>query len=270
MCIIPHEVPAFLTHEYGPKRHDVCVCVFVINEAQRLASQLERMRNVCTNVDIVIADGGSTDGSTNEDKLRAAGVNTLLVKTGPGRLGAQMRMAFDWLLKRGYKGVIVVDGNNKDGVEAIPLFLKRLNAGVDHVQGSRFLPGGHHENVPFSRLLGVRILHAPLMRWATGFPYTDTTNGFRAYSAKFLASPEIAVFRDIFVGYELHYYLALAAVKHGYACEEIPVSRVYPATGKTPTKISFFRGNLSVLTKLFLTVLGHYNFKPVCPERTNS
>lgn len=210
-------------------------------------------------VDIVIADGGSTDGSTEHHKLKLYGVNTLLVKTDDGKLGSQMRMAFSWALNRGYEGVIAIDGNNKDSVEDIPNFIEKLDQGYDHIQGSRFIPGGNHLNTPISRLLGVKILHAPLIRFASGFNYTDTTNGFRAYSSKLLADKNMSIFRNIFTGYELHYYIAIRAAKLGFRCLEIPVTRSYPKKGKTPTKISPLKGNLTVILKLFQVVIGKYN-----------
>lgn len=256
----PWQVPNHQTVEFEEKRNPFCICVFVINEGEKLLRQLEKMQPICRDLaDIAVADGGSTDGSTDHEKLKSLGVNTLLVKQDSGKLGSQMRMAFAWALRRGYEGVIVVDGNGKDGMEAIPRFVEELKKGVDHVQGSRFIPGGYHENTPKSRLLGLKLLHAPLMRLASGFHYTDTTNGFRAYSAKLLSDDKIRIFRDCFTGYELHYYLALRAAQLGFECSEIPVSRVYPATGKVPTKISGLKGNFDVIRKLFLACIGHYD-----------
>jgi dolichol-phosphate mannosyltransferase len=253
------EVPSFIVQEYQPQRTDYCVCLFVINENGKLHKQLEKMKPYHGAADIVIADGGSTDGSTQKEILESFGVNTLLTKTGEGKLGAQMRMAFAWALDRGYKGVITMDGNNKDGPEAIPKFIDKLEAGFDHVQGSRFIPGGISENLPFSRWAGVKILHAPLISLASRFRYTDTTNGFRAYSRKLLEDPRVAVFRNLFVGYELHYYLAIRAARLSMNVCEIPVARRYPAHGPIPTKISPIRGNLRVLRSLFAACLGSYN-----------
>ena len=260
--MITRRVPSYETHEFDEKKNLYCICVFVINEGDKLLKQLKTMSGICRGlIDIVVADGGSTDGSTNHDTLKQLGVNTLLVKTGAGKLGSQMRMAFDWALNRGYEGVVVVDGNGKDGMDAIPRFVEDLKNGVDHVQGSRFIKGGYHENTPKSRLWGLKLLHVPLMRLASGFKYTDTTNGFRAYSARLLASDELNIFRDCFAGYELHYYLAIEAARQKFRCSEIPVSRVYPAQGKVPTKISGVRGNLTVIQKLFLSSIGYYRPK---------
>lgn len=255
-------VPSYETYEFDAKKNLYCICVFVINEGEKLLNQLKTMSSICSGlVDVVVADGGSTDGSTDHDTLKRISVNTLLVKTGEGKLGSQMRMAFDWALNRGYKGVVVVDGNGKDGMDAIPCFVEELKKGVDHVQGSRFIKGGYHENTPKSRLWGLKLLHVPLMRLASGFKYTDTTNGFRAYSARLLASDKLNIFRDCFAGYELHYYLAIEAARQKFRCSEIPVSRVYPAQGKVPTKISGVRGNLTVIQKLFLSSIGYYRPK---------
>lgn len=255
----PREIPAFVESVYKPKTAKYCVAVFVLNENGKLLKQLDAMRPFAGVADIVVADGGSNDGSTSRDVLEERSVNTLLMKTGPGKLGAQMRMAFAWALDRGYKGVITIDGNNKDGPDAIPRFVAALDAGFDHVQGSRFIPGGVSENLPLSRWFGVKFVHAPLIGIASRYRYTDTTNGFRGYSACFLADPRVAVFRDEFVGYELHYYLAIRAARLGFRVTEIPVARRYPAHGPVPTKISPVRGNLRVLRCLFAACLGHYN-----------
>jgi len=221
------------------------------------------MQAIADRVDVVVADGGSTDGSTAEAELAPRGVRALLVKTGPGKLSAQMRMAMDWAMDEGYDGLITIDGNDKDDPSAVPAFAEALADGWDHVQGSRFVRGGRAIRTPLSRWLAVRLLHAPLVSLAAGFRYTDTTNGFRGYSRRFLLDPRVAPFRDVFVRYELHYYLAIRAARLGFRCLELPVTRAYPAKGPTPTKISPIRGNLLVLRTLLKACL--YLFDP--PER---
>lgn len=253
------EVPRHEVHEFDVRHGRYCVAVFVIDENGRLLAQLERMAPHCARLDVVIADGGSTDGSTEAEGLKARGVNTLLVKTGAGRLGAQMRMAFAWALARGYQGVIAMDGNNKDDPAALPRFVEALDDGCDHVQGSRYIPGGVAVNTPFLRHWGVRLLHAPLISRAAGFRYSDTTNGFRAYSRRLLEDHRVAPLRHVFSGYELHYYLAIRAARLGFDVREVPVTRAYPAHGAVPTKISSVRGNLEVLRTLFRACRHQYD-----------
>jgi dolichol-phosphate mannosyltransferase len=67
--------------------------------------------------------------------------------------------------------------------------------------------------------------------------------------------------RDIFMTYELLAYLSVRASQLGMKACEIPVDRVYPKAGKTPTKISFFKGNSDLLKILFKNLLGVYNPK---------
>lgn len=165
-------------------------------------------QNKISNIaDIVIIDGGSTDGSLVIDEIKQLNVSGLLVKTGSGKLSAQLRCAYAFALEQGYKGVVTIDGNDKDDPEVIPEFITALRNGVDFVQGSRFIRGGVAENTPKSRDLAIRLIHAPCLSLASGFKWTDTTQGFRAYSRELLLDSELAIFRDIFSTYELLAYL---------------------------------------------------------------
>jgi dolichol-phosphate mannosyltransferase len=252
-------VPAYDRHILGPKRHRYCIAVFVINEGERVRGQLRDMAPLADRIDIVVADGGSTDGSLALPSLAGFPLRALLVKRDSGKLSAQMRMAIAFALDEGYDGLVVIDGNGKDDVAAVPRFIELLEEGYDHVQGSRYIPGGLGINTPLSRTLGVRLLHAPLITLAAGTRYTDTTNGFRAYSRRLLADPRVQPLRDIFVGYELHYYLAIRAARLGFRVTETPVTRRYPASGQIPTKISPVKGNFAILKTLAAAALGRFD-----------
>lgn len=253
-------VPAYEYYEYAGKTKDYVVLIPVINEGQRLLKELYRAyrHNVAQHADIVICDGGSTDGSTQERKLKKLRVNTLLVKKDKGKQGAQLRMGIYWALQRGYKGIITIDGNYKDSIEDVPRFIQKLEEGYGFVQGSRFIRGGRAVNTPVIRNLAVRLLHAPLISIAAGQHFTDTTNAFRAYSSAYLSDSRVAPLRDVFMTYELLAYLSVRATQLGYRACEIPVKRVYPKKGKTPTKISFVRGNWELMKILFRTFCGEY------------
>jgi glycosyltransferase involved in cell wall biosynthesis len=252
-------VPAHERHVFGPKKTRYCVAVFVINEGDRIRSQLAAMAPLADQIDIVVADGGSTDGSLAPDTLGEFRLRALLVKRDAGRLSAQMRMAIAFTLAEHYEGLVVIDGNGKDDVSAIPRFIALLDAGYDHIQGSRYILGGEGINTPLSRSLAVQFVHAPFISLAAGEHYTDTTNGFRAYSRRLLTDPRVKPLRDVFSGYELHYYLAIRAARLHCRVIETPVTRRYPDAGKTPTKISPVTGNLLILRTLVLAALGRYN-----------
>ncbi len=258
-------VPHHETLVRRPRRHPYALCVFVINEGERIHRQLGRMHDTANLADIIIADGGSMDGSLTPDRLEGTPVRALLTKRDSGRLGAQMRMAMAWALDEGYQGVIVMDGNDKDDPDGVPRFVDALECGADHVQGSRWVPGGKAIRTPPLRWVGVRALHAPLISLAAGVRYTDTTNGFRAYSRRFLTDERVAPFREVFSGYELHYYLAIRAGELGFDVREVPVTRAYPEAGPTPTKLTPIRGSVTVLERLWASIRHRFDPDPTHP-----
>ena len=254
------QVPSFETPFWLGRQHPWCVVIPVINEGERIKSLLARMNvlKIYGIADIIIVDGGSTDGSLELESLQQDNVRGLLVKTGGGKLSAQLRCAYAFALDQGYEGIISIDGNDKDDPEAIPRFIEALKQGVDFVQASRFLSGGIAENTPKLRDFAIRFIHAPLLSLITGFGWTDTTQGFRAYSRKMLLEPSISPFRDVFNTYEMLAYLSYRAPKLGFKCLEISTIRKYPK-GEIPTKISSIKGNFSVLIILVKACIGKYN-----------
>lgn len=253
-------VPKFECTEYAPKSKDYVVLIPIINEGERIITELKRAYkyNVSEYADIVICDGGSTDGCTGESRLRKLKVNTLLVKQDVGKQGAQLRMGMWWALKRGYKGIITIDGNNKDSIEDVPHFITKLEEGYDFIQGSRFVKGGKAINTPFIRTVSVKLIHAPVISLTAHQRFTDTTNAYRAYSARYLTDVRVQPLRDIFMTYELLAYLSVRATQIGLRACEIPVTRAYPKMGKTPTKISFFKGNSELMRILIRNAMGAY------------
>lgn len=254
------QVPTFDTPLWLGRQHPWCVVIPVINEGERIKSLLSRMAALKIDgiADIIIVDGGSTDGSLELDSLQQKGARGLLVKTGSGKLSAQLRCAYAFALDQGYEGIISIDGNDKDDPEAIPRFIEALKQGVDFVQASRFISGGVAENTPKSRDFAIRFIHAPMLSLSSGFRWTDTTQGFRAYSRKMLLDTQMAPFRDVFMTYELLAYFSYRAPKLGYRCVELPTIRRYPA-GEVPTKISGYGGNLLILKILVMVCFGSYD-----------
>ena len=253
------ELPNFETAVFAPRRHDHALVIPVINEGERIRAQLMRIRDAGLPVDVVVADGGSTDGSLDPGFVADAGVRAVLTKTGPGKLSAQLRMAYAWCLREGYGGIVTIDGNGKDGVEAVADMVAKLEAGCDYVQGSRYLPSGVAENTPLERTIANRFVHAPLLSLAGRHWFTDTTNGFRAYSARYLRDPRVQPFRDVFQSYELLFYLTVRAGQIGMKVAHVPVQRRYPANAAVPTKITGVGSKFSVLRQTLAAALGKYS-----------
>jgi glycosyltransferase involved in cell wall biosynthesis len=251
-------VPDYIIDPFAPRRHDLALVIPVINENGRITAQLQLVRDLAPDVDVVIADGGSEDGSTAPGALAALGVRALLTKTGPGRLSAQLRMGFHYALKEGYAGIITMDGNGKDDPKGIAEIARALRRGEDFVQGSRFVKGGRAQNTPWERYAAIRLIHAPITSIGARRKFTDTTNGFRGHSRRLLTDPRVDPFRDVFNTYELLAYLPIRASRLGYRVGEVPVTRAYRGGVAKPTKIKGAAAHADLLKIVARACFGGY------------
>lgn len=241
-------------HQFSPRNTRYCIVIPVWNEGSRIRDQLHRMQPFASQADIILVDYKSTDGSTSPEFLQERGVNSLLITNQKG-LGTSLRIGLSYAMERQYEGVITLDGNGKDGVDAIPTFIEHLDEGYDLVQGSRFLRGGIHKNTPIGRILGIHCFVAPLIALG-GKWYTDPTNGFRAMSRKYLQDPRMQPLRPIFVGFNLQFYLIYRAAQLRSKIIEVPVMRSYPDDGSLPTKITSWHIKLRLVMDLLQVVFG--------------
>lgn len=252
------EIPEYSVFDFKTKKTKYCLVIPVINEGEKFKKTAKKIKKYSKFADIIIADGGSTDGSINKQFLKSSGVKTLLIKTGPGKLSAQYRMAFSHAMKLGYEGIVTMDGNGKDDPKSLTSFIRALDQGYDYIQGSRFIKGGIAVNTPFIRWFAIRFIFSPLLSIASGYFYTDVTNGHRAYSKKLILHPKLHLFRNIFDSYEILFYITARAIKLKLKSIEIPVSRKYPK-GKVPTKIVGFKKMCNVLEIALKSSIGFYN-----------
>ncbi len=244
--------------ELAPRKTKYAIVVPVLNEGQIVIAQLQRMRQQGLTVDVLLVDGGSTDGSTNLEVLSELSVRCVLVNHQQG-LGTALRTGVEYATAQGYDGIITIDGNGKDGVDAIPRFVDRLDAGFDLIQGSRFLKGGKCENTPMDRYLGIRLFLAPLLSIAARFFYTDPTNGFKGLSRSLMTDERMELLRPELSSFNFQFYLNYRAPLLGFRVIEIPVSRIYPKVGPTPTKIVGLRRKFRLVAEFIWTILGLYN-----------
>ena len=84
------EVPEFRIEYWDGKTSDYCVVVPVINEGDRIRQFVRRLKesSIYSIADVIIVDGGSTDGSLDQAYLRAHSIRGLLTKIGSGKLSS--------------------------------------------------------------------------------------------------------------------------------------------------------------------------------------
>lgn len=243
-------------------RNKYLICIPVINEGNKFLSQLKKMQEAGIDrvADIIICDGGSTDGSTDPEKLCQYNIAAVVIRKSPGHMSDQLMLGYYYALQKGYEGTITMDGNGKDGVDGIFAFAQALDDGYDLIQGSRYIQGGIAINTPKSREMAIKLIHVPIINVLSGFKYTDTTNGFRGHSIRVFKDIQVQPFRfGSFSTYSLIHYLTVRVPRLGYKVTEVPVLRQYPKIGKTPTKISPIKGNIDLMKILLNLALSKYN-----------
>lgn len=255
------QIPLYECKEYFEKRNEYCLLIPTWNEGERIQIELNRLKTVDIprQIDIFLLDAGSTDGSIEDDFLKDIGIRGVLTIRMKGQANAY-KAGFAKASDEKYKGIVTVDGNNKNSVEQIMEFVDLLEKGYDFVQGSRFMKGGYHENTPLLRLIGMKCFSNPLISISSGFKYTEVMSSFRGYKIEIINDEKIAVFRDIFQTWDLLLYLSNKIPQLGYKVIEIPQTRVYPKKGKTPTKINII-GNIKIIIQLIKIAMGFYDVK---------
>jgi dolichol-phosphate mannosyltransferase len=200
------------------------VCVPTYDEAESLPQLLLRLAEFAPDVDVLVIDDASPDGTgaiADAFAERDPRVH-VLHRTGKGGLGGAYLAGFGWGLERGYDAVVEMDADGSHRPEDLPRLLAALRD-ADVVLGTRWMPGGRTVNWPLRRRLLSRAgnLYARCM---LRVPMRDITGGFRAYRTAALHAVDLAVVRS--EGYCFQVELALRAGDAGLRIREVPITFV--------------------------------------------
>lgn len=225
------------------------VCVPTFDEAESLPRLLLRLAEFAPDVDVLVVDDASPDGTgeiADGFAERDPRVH-VLHRTGKGGLGGAYLAGFAWGLDRGYDALIEMDADGSHRPEDLPRLLEAL-LGADVVLGTRWMPGGRTVNWPLRRRLLSRAgnLYARCM---LRVPMRDITGGFRAYRAGALRVVGLAAVRS--EGYCFQVELALRAADAGLRVAEVPITFVEREQG-----VSKMSGSIVVEAMRRVTIWG--------------
>jgi len=165
------------------------VIIPTYNELETLKEQVLGVRKYAPEVDILIADDNSPDGTGELADQLAEQNNQIYVlhRAGKQGLGDAYVAGFKWGLSRGYELLCEMDADGSHRPKDFPRLLRRANRPDQPglVIGSRWVPGGSVVNWPWHR----KVLskggndYVALM---LGIKVKDATAGFRVYRAETL------------------------------------------------------------------------------------
>ncbi len=169
------------------------VCVPTYDEIESLPPLLARLLAARPDVDVLVLDDGSPDGTGAWAQERAAGEPRLHVlhRSGKQGLGAAYLAGFAWALERGYDVVCEMDADGSHAPEQLGGLLDAVAAGADLAIGSRWVRGGEVRNWPWTRRLLSRGGNT-YTRLVLGIGVHDATAGYRAFSARALRTLPLA------------------------------------------------------------------------------
>ncbi|WP_030452432.1 polyprenol monophosphomannose synthase [Herbidospora cretacea] len=210
----------------------VLVIVPTYNERDNLPRIVERLRSALPDVDLLVADDNSPDGTGKIADELAERDDHVHVLHRPGKqgLGAAYIAGFQWGLERDYDVLVEIDADGSHQPEELHKLLAAVEAGADLAIGSRWVPGGKVINWPASREFLSRGANT-YTRIMLGMPVRDATAGFRAYRATTLR--KIGVEGVQSQGYCFQVDLTLRTVREGLRITEVPITFVDRAVGQS-------------------------------------
>ncbi|MDI6102187.1 polyprenol monophosphomannose synthase [Actinoplanes sp. NEAU-A12] len=227
----------------------VLVIIPTYNEADNVRLITGRVRKAVPNVDILVADDNSPDGTgAIADELAEADDHIFVMhRAGKEGLGEAYKAGFAWGKDKGYDAVVEMDADGSHAPEELHKLLDAL-ANHDAVLGTRYIAGGSVHNWPMRRLLLSRGGNI-YIRMALGMPFRDATGGYRAYRIGVLDKIDVATIAS--TGYSFQVELAWRAYRQGFRMAEVPITFTEREHG-----VSKMSGNIFKEQLLRVTVWG--------------
>lgn len=206
------------------------VIVPTYNEIDNLTSIVQRILAAAPEVDILVVDDASPDGTGRlADELAERNRRvSVLHRTGKRGLGPAYLAGFTVAIRGDYEAVVEIDADGSHDPADLPAMLELLAVGNDLVIGSRWVHGGAVRNWPAHRQAISRVGNR-YARWALHSRIRDITAGYRAFRTSALAQVDLGGVSS--QGYCFQVELAWRVERAGFRVAEHPITFVERTVG---------------------------------------
>ena len=175
-----------------PKSDTTLVTVATYNEMENLPRLVEEIFHFAPDVDILVIDDNSPDGTgqwCDEQKARTPRLHCLH-RSGKLGLGTATIAGMKYAIENGYRYMLNMDADFSHQPKYLPALLDGMDPpggpSVDVMIGSRYVPGGGTEGWPLRRRLMSRGVNF-YARTLLGLRSKDCSGAFRCYRTELLA-----------------------------------------------------------------------------------
>ena len=228
----------------------VLVVMPTFNEAGNIHHAVEELFSYNPDVDLLIVDDDSPDGTGKlADQLAKpdARISVLHRKDKQG-LGAAYIAGFKYAFAGGYEFVVEMDADGSHRAEDLPKLLKVCQDN-DLVIGSRYIKGGRVINWPLQRQIlskGGNIFAKIML----GQKINDMTAGFRVFRVAFLKTLNLDSINAR--GYSFQIEMAYRTMCAGGRTTEVPIVFIEREIGESKMSKDIVSEALWLITKLGL------------------
>ena len=161
------------------------------NEMENLPRLIEEIRRFAPNMDVLVIDDNSPDGTGQWCDEKAAEDSRVhcLHRAGKLGLGTAIIAGMRYAIEHGYQQVLNMDADFSHDPRHLPALLAGMDqeaGSVDVMIGSRYIPGGKIEGWPFRRHLMSRAVNF-YARWLLGLWPKDCSGSYRCYRTGLLS-----------------------------------------------------------------------------------
>ena len=197
------------------------ICLPTYNERDNLPLMVEAIHAVVPEVEILVIDDNSPDGTGQiADGLAAGNPRVhVLHRAKKQGLGRAYISGFEWALARDYELIFEMDCDFSHPPRFLPEFIQQSEQ-FDVVLGSRYIPGGGTQDWDWRRRLisrgGNTYAQAIL-----GLPFKDLTGGFKCFHRRVLEALPLA--EIVSNGYVFQIELTYRTILLGFSVGEVPI-----------------------------------------------